>query len=106
MSTTSIFKAYSRIPILMATLLISLGLAQGIDADSLFHVKPAGTASRVKTQATDDEVPLEMGKSIEKEIAAGQTDSYLLPLTQGQFVRVVVGRRGMDVALALLGPDG
>src|SRR5262249_15317502 len=64
------------------------------------------TASRIITQATDDGVPLEIGKSIEKEIVAGQTDSYLLPLTQGQFVRVVVEQKGIEVAVVLLGPDG
>src|SRR5262249_10650145 len=106
MSATSILKAYSRIAILMGILLISLGLAQEIDADSSFHVKPAGAASKGKTQATNDGIPLEIGRSIEKQIAAGQTDSYRLTLTQGQYVLVVVEQKGVDVVVVLFGPDG
>src|SRR5262249_26267430 len=104
--TSTRLKAYSRIPILMVTLLISLGLAQEVDADSLSHVKPAGAASRVTTQATNDGIPLETGKAIEKHIAVGQTDSYRLTLTQGEYVHVVVEQKGLDVVVELLGPDG
>src|SRR5215813_1498475 len=105
-TTSSCFKAYSRIAILMGTLSILSGLAQEIDADSLSCVKPAGTASKGNTQATNDGISLEIGKSIEKQIAAGQTDSYRLSLIEGQYVRVVVEQKGIDVVVELFGPDG
>ncbi len=49
---------------------------------------------------------LELGKPIERELAGGQSHSYQITLTEGQFVSVVVGQRGIDVLVRLLGPDG
>src|SRR5262249_51724041 len=49
---------------------------------------------------------LEIGKPIEKRLAVGQTDSYCLTLTQGQYVHVVIEQKGVDVEVVLLGPDG
>src|SRR5262245_46939936 len=106
MSTTSILKVYSRIAILTGTLLILLGFAQELDAESLSQVNQPGTDLKVMTQATNDGIPLEKGKPIEREIAAGQTDSYRLTLTEGGYVRVVVEQKGVDVVVVLLGPDG
>lgn len=45
-------------------------------------------------------------KPLEREIAAGQTHSYKITLTTGQFVRVLVEQTGCDVALILVAPDG
>src|SRR5262249_55458622 len=106
MSTTSILKASSRIAILMGTLLIASGLTQEIDAESLSQVNQTGTDSRVITQAANDGIPLEKGKPVEKQIAVGQTEQYRLPLTEGEYVRVVVEQKGVDVIVELFGPDG
>src|SRR5262249_26992132 len=106
MSTISILKVYSRIAILTGTLLISLGSAQEIDAGSLYQVNQPGTAPKVITQFTNDEFPLEIGKPIEGKIAAGQTEQYRLTLTEGEYVRVVVEQKDVDVVVVLLGPDG
>src|SRR5262249_9308289 len=105
-TTSSILKAFDRKAILTGTLLLSLGLAQEIDAESLSQVNQPGTESKVTTQVTNDEIPLEKGKPIEREIAAGQTEQYRLPLTEGEYVRVVVEQKGVDVMVVLLGPDG
>jgi hypothetical protein len=86
----------------MGTLLISLGLAQKIDADSLSNGKLTATASKGKKQTTNDGIILEIGKSIEKQIAVGQIDSYRLPLTQGQYVHILVEQKGVDVTVMLL----
>src|SRR5262245_60903601 len=102
----SCFKAYSRIATLMGTLSILLGLDQGIDGDSLSRANKPGTDSNVKAQATNDGIPLEIGKPIERELAADQTASYRLTLTEGEYVRVVVEQKGVDVVVVLLGPDG
>ena len=49
---------------------------------------------------------LEMGKPVERELSGGQSHSYQIQLTKGQFVHVVVDQRGIDVVVALYGPDG
>jgi hypothetical protein len=61
-----------------------------------------------KTEAQDaQEVDLlEQGKSIERELAAGQSHSYQIELAEGDFLSVAVEQRGIDVAVKALGPDG
>src|SRR5262249_10999424 len=81
-------------------------LTQEMNAESLFQVSRTGTDSKAITQAANDGISLEIGKSIEKQIAMGQTDSYRLTLMEGQYVRVVVEQKGIDVVVVLLGPDG
>ncbi|MBO0799221.1 MAG: tetratricopeptide repeat protein, partial [Blastocatellia bacterium] len=49
---------------------------------------------------------LEQGKSEERELAGTQSHSYLIALDAGQYMKVNVEQRGIDVALQLLGPDG
>ncbi|HZS47274.1 MAG TPA: tetratricopeptide repeat protein [Blastocatellia bacterium] len=46
------------------------------------------------------------GKPTERVIAGGQTHAYQIRLRTGQFLRVVVEQKGMDVGLALTGPEG
>ena len=48
---------------------------------------------------------LEPGKQVERELAGGESNSYLISLTSGQFLRAVIGQRQMDLTAALLGPD-
>jgi hypothetical protein len=49
---------------------------------------------------------LEVGKPIEREIGGGQTQRFLIHLEAGQLLKGVVMQKGVDVAVALLGPDG
>jgi CHAT domain-containing protein/lipopolysaccharide biosynthesis regulator YciM len=49
---------------------------------------------------------LQPGRAVEREIAGGQSHTYPIKLAAGQFLRVVVEQKGVDVALALVGPDG
>ena len=49
---------------------------------------------------------LEPGKAIEREIAGGAAHTYQLKLAAGQFLRVIVEQKSIDVALALVGPEG
>lgn len=46
------------------------------------------------------------GQPVEREITGGQSHTYQISLTAGQFVRVAVEQRGIDVALALASSDG
>src|SRR5438552_2861108 len=56
--------------------------------------------------ATPDMRQLEQGKPIERELAGGEVHAYSIQLKSGQFLSVIVDQRGIDVAVALLGPDG
>ncbi len=49
---------------------------------------------------------LESGKAVEREIAGGESHTFQIKLTAGQFMRVVVEQKGLDVAITLEGPDG
>jgi CHAT domain-containing protein len=49
---------------------------------------------------------LEPGKPIERELAGGQSHSYQIALDAGQYIKLAIGQRGIDVAVQLLGPDG
>src|SRR5262245_18909927 len=49
--------------------------------------------------------PLEPGKPIERELAGGQSHAYQITLSAGQFMKVIVEQRGIDVVVGLLGPD-
>lgn len=49
---------------------------------------------------------LTLGHPIERELAGGQLHSYRLALAAGQFLRLVVDQRGIDVVVRLFGSDG
>ncbi|MGH9902799.1 MAG: hypothetical protein ACRD68_13405, partial [Pyrinomonadaceae bacterium] len=49
---------------------------------------------------------LEPGKPIERELVSGESHSYRIDLSAGELLHVVVEQRGVDVAVALSGPDG
>lgn len=40
------------------------------------------------------------------ELRGGETHEYALPLTRGEYVRLVVEQRGIDVVVAVFAPDG
>jgi len=49
---------------------------------------------------------LEPGKPVETELAGGQTHEYCIELPASQYFHVVVDQRGIDVVVALWGPNG
>ena len=49
---------------------------------------------------------LRPGQPVEREIAGGESHTYQISLQSGQFMHVVVEQKGIDVALALIAPDG
>jgi len=65
----------------------------------------AQTGATNAAQAAEDVILLEQGKPITRELAGGQSHSYRITLDAGQYLRVVVEQRGIDVAVVLLGPD-
>jgi hypothetical protein len=49
---------------------------------------------------------LEPGKPIERELVGGQAHSYQMTLAAGQYVKLVVEQRGIDVVVKMLGLEG
>ncbi len=49
---------------------------------------------------------LEPSKAVEREIAGGESHTYQISLTAGQFMRVVVEQNAIGVTLVLTAPDG
>jgi CHAT domain-containing protein/Tfp pilus assembly protein PilF len=48
---------------------------------------------------------LELGKPIERELAGDQPHSYQIKLAAGQYAKLLVDQRGIDVVVKLSGPD-
>src|SRR5262245_1737998 len=54
----------------------------------------------------EKEFPLVYGAPIEREMAGGQSHRYLINLTGGSYVHLVVEQRGIDVVVTLSEADG
>jgi CHAT domain-containing protein/uncharacterized protein HemY len=67
--------------------------------------QPAAQANSFLDQAQGDLQQLEAGKAVEREIAGGESHAYRIRLEVGQFLRLVVAQKGIDVALTLAAPD-
>jgi hypothetical protein len=46
---------------------------------------------------------LKVGQAVERELKGGEGHSYHVPLTSGQYVRVVVEQKGIDVLVKVFG---
>jgi CHAT domain-containing protein/tetratricopeptide (TPR) repeat protein len=58
---------------------------------------------------TQDPTPLpilELGRSVPRDLKAGQSHTYRVVLEADQLLSAVVDQRGVDVAMTLAGPDG
>jgi CHAT domain-containing protein/Tfp pilus assembly protein PilF len=60
----------------------------------------------VFAQTKDELRPLVPGQPVEREIAGGESHTYQISLSAGQFMRVVVEQKGIDLTLVLAPPDG
>jgi CHAT domain-containing protein len=54
----------------------------------------------------NEPVQLELGHPIVRDLAGGESHSYLVRMEPGQYVRLGAEQRGIDVALDLFGPGG
>lgn len=70
----------------------------------LLNVAPAH--GQVRTRRDTDVQPLTGQQTIERSIKGGDTHTYQIKLTAGQYVRVEVEQKGIDVSVSLLDPDG
>src|SRR4051794_7603500 len=67
---------------------------------------PAQTSNRVGPVPAGESTLLELGKTIERQLAGGQSHEYHMALEAGQYASVVVEQRSIEVAVAVLGPRG
>ncbi|MGH9751321.1 MAG: tetratricopeptide repeat protein, partial [Blastocatellia bacterium] len=63
-------------------------------------------SERSATQSAQESDSLEPGKLVERELSGGQSHSYKITMGFGQYLRIVVAQRGIDVAVILFAPDG
>jgi CHAT domain-containing protein len=50
-------------------------------------------------------VLLEVGKPVQRQLAGGQSHSYIFRLQAGRFAHVVADQRGIDIVLVIFSPD-
>src|SRR5262245_3493759 len=94
----------TRTAILIIILLAWIGLpVVASPPDSL--TAQAGNSARGAAQSADDELSLEPGKPVERELSGGQSHFYKITMTSGQYLQVTVNQQGIDMLVALFTPD-
>jgi tetratricopeptide (TPR) repeat protein len=68
-------------------------------------VSAQGKESPSRAQSEKDVRTLEVGKSIERELAGGQVHYFKVKVEVGQYLHLVVDQRGIDVVVALYFPE-
>jgi hypothetical protein len=69
----------------------------------LFLVCTLGLSA--SAQVAPQSATLLPGQSVERQIAGGESHNYQIRLAAGQFMRVVVEQKGVDVSVAFVAPD-
>src|SRR5262245_3230539 len=96
----------SRSIVNVAAMLSMMLLVAGIASTSaLWQPVAEAVEWRGASQSEQDVRVLEVGKPIERELAGGQVHAYRMMSAVGQYLRVVVDQRGIDVVVTLFGPD-
>jgi CHAT domain-containing protein/Tfp pilus assembly protein PilF len=78
-------------------------------ATSLRPEAPPAQASASEQGAApsaQENVSLEPGKPIERELSGGQSHFYKITMTSGQYLHITVSQKGIDTLVALFTPDG
>ena len=93
-----------------AAFIINLLIWVGLSVSPSLWPRPAlvqaSAGARKVEQSAQETDSLEPGKPIERELSGGQSHSYKITMTSGQYLQLVVDQRGIDVAVALFTPDG
>ena len=66
--------------------------------------RQAGDSAR--GAVADEELALEPGKPVERELSGGQSHFYKITMDSGQYLQVTVSQQGIDALVALFTPDG
>ncbi|MFN7948887.1 MAG: CHAT domain-containing tetratricopeptide repeat protein [Blastocatellia bacterium] len=91
--------------------MMSNGISQSVNARGLrrllftLSLAASGIVSGAVT-AQQEPGSLNPGVSTESDLKGGETHTYQVALTSGQFFHLVVEQKGIDVMLTLSGPDG
>jgi CHAT domain-containing protein/Tfp pilus assembly protein PilF len=88
------------------SLVVHCGLLVFIGMPSIHSVVPKGPHPNEAWQDDQRVQQLERGRPIERELAGGQSHTYQFSLDAGQYVKLVIEQRGIDVMARLSGPDG
>jgi CHAT domain-containing protein/tetratricopeptide (TPR) repeat protein len=96
--------AYRRIILALSLLLISVTVTQA-RTRFVSSVMQQGTVSSSAGQGEQEERTLESGRPIERELTGGAVHSYRITLGAGQYMAIRVEQQGIDVLVALRGPD-
>jgi CHAT domain-containing protein/Tfp pilus assembly protein PilF len=64
------------------------------------------TGSPAKESVQQEPGPIGPGLPIDRELKGGETHSFRIHLVSGQFLYLIVNQKGLDVAVALVGPGG
>jgi tetratricopeptide (TPR) repeat protein len=69
-------------------------------------ITQASADSRGVAQSVDEELPLEPGKTVERDLSGGQSHFYKISMASGQYLKIAVIQRGVDVLVKMFAPDG
>jgi CHAT domain-containing protein len=64
------------------------------------------TSPLTAAQTNQDVPTLTPNNAVERELKGGETHTYQIHLSEGQFLDLIVDQLGIDVAVNLIGPDG
>lgn len=66
----------------------------------------SGHTRAVNNSQSSEVRQLIVGTAVERELSGGQTHSYQITLTTGQYLQALIEQRGIDVVVLVLAPDG
>ncbi len=81
-------------------------LSPGAYTQTASNSVQSGAAAGNPAQTATDISPLEQGKPVERELAAGQSHHYRFELVEGQYARVVLDKQSAGFVLIVFGPEG
>jgi tetratricopeptide (TPR) repeat protein len=87
-------------------LLFLVGLMHGARTRARSQSVRNSLANYRPPQGASDVRGLDDGKPIERELSGGESHTYQLNVATGQYARVIVDQKGIDVVVSLFGPDG
>jgi CHAT domain-containing protein/Tfp pilus assembly protein PilF len=92
--------------ILMIILLVRIGVPVAAWPPPNSATTQTSDGARGAAPSAQESISLEPGKPIKRELSGGQSHSYKITMSSGQYSHIVVEQRGIDVAVALSTPDG
>lgn len=95
------------LPVLIV-LVVSLSLSSAARTQARLFSPSTQQSAGLSSTAQDvkDALALDPGTPIERELAGGESHLYRIMLNAGEYLHVRVEQRGIDVVVALRGPEG